>query len=306
MAKLVILFIGGLIAGPLCTAAPARHPQASHIEYKQSQKGDENYALHIKNVYLTLPDLSKLILGPVLMDGMIPSSGAASSDTSSAEDCLPPYCFDWNNFAQNPTKKPLEVALVSEKITEKPNKVENVVILDDISTEDRLQLDTDEPLNLNIDHTVVDEAATESVALKKVIPLEIPTEIDMIEEMIVDHHRLEPVDTINVSEFKKPSEDVLVEAQADDETDEDVVKITESPNAPVAVEVKQPQSPIISIRKNNKVTGAKHDFSRVPIRAEDAAPAIDAKVTVGALKKPFPKIVDEAEVLIPVKVVMEA
>lgn len=121
----LVLFL--IFAVGLAVGAPSKHPLAGHIEYKQTQTGDENYALHIKNVYLTLPDLSKLILGPVYMD-----SPELQPPPEFSDECLPPYCYNWSTFTLNTTKKPLEIAPIEEPSTEKqPTKVESVVILEE-------------------------------------------------------------------------------------------------------------------------------------------------------------------------------
>lgn len=91
----------------------------TEIVYKQSQTGDENYFLHIKNVYVALPDLTKLFqsLGEhTTFQVNYPSS------SSFDEDCKGPYCSDLSDFTfSTSTKTPSNIAEESVDITTATN-----------------------------------------------------------------------------------------------------------------------------------------------------------------------------------------
>lgn len=92
----------------------------TEIVYKQTQTGDENYFLHIKNVYVALPDLSKLFqsIGEH-------ATFQVNYPLSSDEDCKEPYCFDLNEFnLGTSTKRPLSEENAEESMTTVSNLTE--------------------------------------------------------------------------------------------------------------------------------------------------------------------------------------
>lgn len=79
----------------------------THEIYDQRQKGHENWMVRIKNVYVTLPDLSKLFSS---MDQM------TYGDGTTFENCKEPYCLDVTDFVLNP--KPTDESGASTNVTD--------------------------------------------------------------------------------------------------------------------------------------------------------------------------------------------
>lgn len=106
------------------------------VVYKQTQTGDENYFLHIKNVYVALPDLTKLFQS--IGEHTTFEISRPSYDEDS--DCKGPYCNEVTDFFASGNKvptsaveeessdvKPTEATSEDETKTEKDSKKPEIV-----------------------------------------------------------------------------------------------------------------------------------------------------------------------------------
>lgn len=114
ISLLVLINFYTVLSFPSHSYQGTSNKKNTEIVYKQSQTGDENYFLHIKNVYVALPDLTKLFQSLSEHTTFQVNYPSSSFD----EDCKGPYCADLSDFASSlSTKAPYNIDGDSAGIT---------------------------------------------------------------------------------------------------------------------------------------------------------------------------------------------